>query len=83
MTGLDHRGVKRQTNTLEPVFRRKPLIVLLEAGGRMLRIKVKGERRWYSIPFDEIYRLGVRIRAVELKAEKLARKKARQQRGAT
>lgn len=64
MTGLDCRGVKRQTNTLDPIKRRK------------LRIKVKGDRRWYGIPFDEIYRLGVRIRAQELKAERIARRKA-------
>lgn len=77
MTTLDKRGVRRETNTPEPCRRRKPLIVLLEVGGRLLRIKVKGDRKWYTVPYEEIYRVGVRIRAVELRAEKIARRKAR------
>jgi hypothetical protein len=45
MTTLDRRAVRRETNTPEPCRRRKPLIVLLEVGGRLLRIKEKGTRR--------------------------------------
>ncbi len=77
MTTLDKRGVRRETNTPEPCRGRKPLIVLLEVGGRILRIKAKGDRKWYSVPYQEIYRVGVRIRAVEIRAEKIARRKAR------
>lgn len=77
MTNLDVRPVTRETRTLDPCKRRKPLVVRLEVGGRLLRIKAKGDRRWYAVPFEEIYRLGLRIRAQELRAEKAARKKNR------
>ena len=77
MTGLDKRAVKRETRVLDPIRRRRPLIVKLEIGGRVLRIKVKGDRRWYTVNFEDIYRLGCHIRAQEIKAEKAARRKAR------
>ena len=74
MTGLDKRSVKRETNTLDPIKCRRHLVVLLEVGGRVLRIKVKGDRQWYTVPFDEIYRMGCRIRAQELKEERQRRR---------
>jgi len=79
VTNLDTRPVKRETRTLDPVKRRKVLVVKLEVGGKLLRIKCKGERHWLTIPFDEVYRLGCRLRAVEIRAEKAARRKARRE----
>jgi hypothetical protein len=75
MTNLDVRPVRRETRAVDPVKRRKVLIVLLEVGGRVLRIKCKGDRRWYTVPYEEIYRTGCRIRAQEIKAEKAARRR--------
>ncbi len=75
MTTLDRRAVRRETRALEPSFRRRVLIVVLEQGGRFMRIKPKGAQRWYNISYEEIYRAAARVAAVELKAEK-ARKKA-------
>jgi hypothetical protein len=72
MTTLDKRGVRRETNALDPINRRKVLVVTLEVGGKLLRIKVKGDRSWYAVPFEEIYRMGCRIRAQQLKVERLA-----------
>lgn len=77
MTNLDTRPVKRETHTLDPIKRRKYLVVLLEVGGKFLRIKVKGDRQWYTVPFDEIYRMGCRIRAQAIKDDKAARRKER------
>jgi hypothetical protein len=77
MTNLDSRPVRRETRAIDPVMRRKNLIVLLELGGRVLRIRCKGDRRWYTVPYEEIYRIGCRLRAQELKAEKAERRRAR------
>lgn len=79
MAGLDKRAVVRETNTLDPVRRRKPLVVKLEVGGKMVRIKVKGERRWYAVGYADLYRMGCSIRSVELRAEKTAAKQARKE----
>lgn len=77
MTTLDKRGVRRETNTPEPCRRRKPLIVLLEVGGRVLKIKEKGTRRYYVLDYATIYRMAVKVRAEEIRQEKIARRKAR------
>lgn len=79
MTGLDTRPVVRETNSLDPVKRRKVLVVKLEVGGRLLRIKAKGDRTWYAVDFQTIYRMACRIRAQELKAERIAARKARKE----
>lgn len=80
MTNLETRAVTRQTNQLDPIKRRLPLVVRLEVGGKILRLKVKGTRTWYTVTFDAIFRLACRIRAVELVEE---RKRRRQQRRAS
>lgn len=68
MTTLDKRGVRRETNTLEPTHGRKRLIVLLEVGGRLLRIssssrkfiaeRLAGRSAWcreiFEVAADEI-----------------------------
>jgi len=74
MTNLD-RPILRQTGTLEPSHRRKPLVVRLTS--RTIQIREKGTRRWYTVPYDEIFRMGCRIRAQELREEKAARRRAR------
>lgn len=77
MTGLE-RPITRETSTIDTTRSgRRMLIVRLEAGGKLLRIRPKGTRRWYSIDYASIYRLAVRARAMELQAEKKAAKQAR------
>jgi hypothetical protein len=46
---------------------------MLAEGGKILRIRPKGTRRWYSVTYADIYRLAVRGRAAELRAEKSRR----------
>jgi len=78
MTGLDARPVKRETRTIDTTRSgRRPFVVMLEVGGKLLRIKPKGTRRWYSVTYDEIYRAAVRVRVRELKQEREAAKKAK------
>lgn len=78
MTTLDRRPVRRETNVIDGTRSgRRPLIILLEVGGKIVRIKPKGTRRWYAVPYEEIYRSAIRIRHQELKAERAARKSER------
>jgi hypothetical protein len=78
MTNLDNRPVVRETRALDTTRSgRRPLVVKLETGGRVVRIKPKGTRQWYTVPYEELYRVGVRIRAVEIRNEKAERRAAR------
>ncbi len=77
MTGLTRRVV-RETNVPDSTKGgRRPLCVMLEEGGRILRIKPKGLRTWYEVPYAALYTLAIRIRAVAIKAEKKAAKEAK------
>lgn len=67
MTGLDVRPVRRETRAVDPIKRRKILIVKLEVGGRFLSIKCKGERRWLRLTYEEVYRAAFRQAAYEAK----------------
>jgi hypothetical protein len=51
----------------------KPLIIRLEEGGHLIRMKVKGERRWYTVRLAEVWFLGAKNRAAELRLEKAAK----------
>lgn len=78
MTNLDRRPVRRETNAVDGTRGgMRPLIVMLEVGGKFLRIKPKGTRTWFTVDYNTIYREAVRIRWQQLKAEKAAAKKAR------
>ena len=75
MTGL-HRAVRRVTNELHHSGR--PLVIELEVGGKFIRIREKGRRSSYTVTYHAIYVMGARGRAAEIKAEKIARRKAKQ-----
>jgi hypothetical protein len=77
MTDLLRRGVRRETCTAEPCKGRRPLVILLEQGGHLVRIKPKGTRKWYSVTYAQIYRLGIHNRAAEIRQEKQERRDAR------
>ena len=75
MTNLDTRPVKRETRAIANTRSgRRPLVILLEVGGKFVRIRPKGTRSWYSVDYESIYRLAVAARMRELKAERLARR---------
>ena len=60
----------------------KPLIIKLEAGGKLVKLKVKGERSWYTVTIKQILVMGAQNLVAEqrrLKAEaKAAKKKAKE-----
>lgn len=75
MTPLQ-RAVTRVTAVMD-ARTRKPLVVRLEVGGQLLRIRPKGDRSWYTVTYQQIAVLGARNKAAELKAVRLAEKAAR------
>ena len=60
---------------------RQPFVLRLEVGGRLVKIKTKGSRKWYTVTLKQIWMLGAANRAAEIKAEKKARREARSQQG--
>lgn len=65
MTNLD-RPVTRETRAIDTTRSgNRPLIVMLEAGGRIVRIRPKGTKRWYSVPYEAIYTLAIHTKAQE------------------
>lgn len=68
MTKLE-RAVTRQTAILNP-RRRRPYVIRLKEGGKIVEMWVKGERTRYTVPYEQIFLLGARIRAQELKEAK-------------
>jgi len=70
------KRVVRETNEVDSRTG-KPLIIMLAEGGKLVRIKVKNERTWYTVSIKEIYVMGGRNKADDIKREKLARKEER------
>ena len=78
MTGLDARPVRRETRAIDTTKGgRRPLVIMLEVGGKFVRIKPKGTRTWFTVDYESIYRLGLHNKFQEIKAAKKARKEAR------
>ena len=72
------RSVVRQTCEID--YRtRKPLVIRLVQGGRLVAIKVKGSRTWYYVTVKQLYYQGALNKAAELRAEKKARRMARRE----
>ncbi len=70
MTGLD-RPITRETMTIDTMRGgRRLLVVRLEEGGKVLKIRPKGTRRWYTLDYASIYRAAVMAHARAIAAEK-------------
>ncbi len=66
------RRVIRETSTVAGA---RPIMLMLEVGGRVIRLKEKGRRRWFTVDIGSVFRLAVRA---ELGADKLKRRQERQ-----
>jgi hypothetical protein len=78
MTGLDERRVIRLTNVIDTTRAgRRPLVVMLEIGGKLIRFRPLGTRRWYTLSIAVGWQKALTDAARDAAAEKLARKKAR------
>lgn len=73
MTTKLTRSVKRETAEVIPNTRR-PLVIELCEGGRIVRIREKGRRTFYTVTYRQIWVEGARNEALRLKQEKAARK---------
>lgn len=73
-TTLDRRGVVRETNVRH---QGRAIIVRLEEGGRLLRLRQKGLRRWHTITIEKCFWLAVQLTAA---ADRRERKLLREQR---
>jgi hypothetical protein len=71
------RTLTRELGVRELARARRPLVVELRAGGVELRIKTKGSRTWYTVPWIAVWTLGAQIEAARRKADKEARREAR------
>lgn len=77
MTGLD-RPVTRETSTIDGTRGgRRYLIVRLEEGGRVLKIRPKGTRRWFALDYNTIYQQAIRAYARDLAARKKEEREAK------
>ncbi len=74
-----NRAVTRETGILDHRTRR-PLVLQLVPGGKLVRIKVKGSRRWYAVTVGQILLQGALNKAAELRAEKKARREEQRRR---
>lgn len=71
-----NRSVTRETAEVD--YRTgKPLVIRLCQGGRLVKIKPKGSRTWYSVTVKQVYMMGAKNKAAEIRAEKKARREAR------
>lgn len=62
------RPLTRQTGVIHPRMRR-PLMIRLVEGGKLVRIWAKGLRgdNVFTVTVDQIYQLGIKNKAAELK----------------
>ena len=76
MPHIIKRGITRETAVMDERTRRK-IMLRLDAHPHVVRLRLKGTRQEYVVPIKEIYLLGARIRAQELKEEKKQKKRER------
>lgn len=83
MPTICNRPVTRETSSL--VFERsvrRPIIIRIEEGGKLLRCRLKGTRRTHTVSIEAVYRLGLAATAEALRqARKAARLEKRRSAG--
>jgi hypothetical protein len=79
MIGLTRR-LTRQSDAIDRRSGR-PYVIQLEAGGKLVRIKLKGCRLWYTVTVEQLFLEGARNAAAEIRAERFQRRMARRQAG--
>lgn len=58
----------------------RPILVLLEEGGRLIRLRAKGTRTWYTITVEQAYWAGVHNAAQEQRRLREEARRARKER---
>ena len=70
------RPVTRETGERDQRTGR-PIIIRLELGGKVVKVRAKGTRRWYVVGIKDIWLMGARIAAQEIKMAKAAERERR------
>lgn len=55
----------------------RPFVLRIDESGRTVSIKVKGKRTWYTVTAKQIWSMGAWNKAAEVRAERLAKKRAK------
>jgi len=63
-----NRAVVRQLGEVDRQAK-KPYVLRLEPGGKLIRIKIKGQRRWFTVTVSQLWYLGAANRAAEIRAD--------------
>lgn len=75
---IQSKAVTRETKA---AYQSRPIIVRLDAGGRLIRVKQKGQRKWHVATVEQLFFLAAKNTAVEIKKLKdEARKERKKQR---
>lgn len=72
--GIQSKSVTRETKA---TYQGRPIIVRLEAGGRLIRVKQKGQRKWHTATVEQLFFAAAKNTAVEIKRLKDEAKKER------
>lgn len=71
-----NRPVRRVTREIDTRTGR-PIVIELMEGGRLVRVRAKGQRTAYVVPYKAIWMLGAKLRAAEIQAAKKAKREER------
>ena len=59
----------------------RPYVIQLPTGGKMVRIKLKGTRTWYTLTIEQLFMQGARNAAADIRHERIKRQLARRMAG--
>ena len=71
-----NRAVVRETNERDQRTGR-PIVMTIEQGGRLVRLRAKGCRKAYVVAIKDIWLLGAKIAAQNIKLAKAAERERR------
>jgi len=76
MTGLNHRATTRVTSQIDR-WSGKPLVVRLEQGGFLVRVKPLGCRTWFTVTVMQLFQYACETKVRLEQAEKRRRREER------
>jgi hypothetical protein len=74
-----NRRVVRETSVIDECSRRA-VVIMIEQGGAIVRVRLKGTRKWYAVPLREIWLMGARIEAQAVRQRKAEAREERRER---
>jgi hypothetical protein len=59
----------------------RPYVIQLPPGGKIVRVKLKGTRTWYTVTIEQLFMQGARNAAAEIRHQKIQLQLARRMAG--